>query len=78
MILIAGIAGAFFILVAFLLDEFYKNYNSETLPYNLLNLVGSALLIYYAYKLQSWPFLVLNVVWFSAAGIKLCKILQKN
>lgn len=73
--LIVGIIGAMLILIAFLLDEFYKKYNSETLPYNLLNFCGSALLIYYAYALQSWPFLVLNAVWCVAAGIKIVKII---
>ena len=77
MILIAGIIGVICILVAFILDEFYQKINSETVPYNLLNIAGSGLLAYYAYALQSWPFVVLNAVWLGAAVIKLTKIIQK-
>lgn len=70
----AGIVGVVCILTAFLLDEFYKKLNSETVPYNLLNIFGSGLLMYYAYTLQSWPFVALNAVWLAAAMVKLVKI----
>jgi len=69
-----GIIGMFIILVAFIMDEFYKKSNQETLRYNLTNLIGAGLLIYYAYTLISWPFMILNVVWFIVAGYKLIKI----
>jgi len=69
-----GIIGMFIILVAFIMDEFYKKWNQETLRYNLTNLIGAGLLIYYAYTLISWPFMILNVVWFIVAGYKLIKI----
>lgn len=77
MILAAGIIGVICILSAFLLDEFYKKLNSETATYNLLNIVGSGLLMYYAYALQSWPFLALNAVWLIAAVIKLIRIVKQ-
>jgi len=73
MSLVAGIIGVVCILVAFLLDEFSK-INTKTVSYNLLNILGSGLLIYYAYTLQSWPFVALNAVWFIAAVVKLIKI----
>ena len=76
MSLVAGIIGVVCILVAFLLDEFSK-VNTKTVSYNLLNIMGSGLLMYYAYTLQSWPFVVLNGVWLLAAVIKLVKISQK-
>jgi len=76
MSLVAGIIGVVCILVAFLLDEFSK-VNTKTVPYNLLNIMGSGLLMYYAYILQSWPFVALNAVWLIAAVIKLVKISQK-
>lgn len=76
MSLLVGIIGVIFILAAFILDEFYKRLNSETVPYNLLNIVGSGLLMYYAYTLQSWPFLFLNVVWMAVAVIKTLKIIR--
>lgn len=74
MILIAGIAGAFLVLVAFMLNEFHSKINAEKVAYNLLNILGSGLLVYYAYALDSWPFLILNAVWMTAAVIKLVKI----
>ncbi|MBI2581589.1 hypothetical protein HYV87_00485 [Candidatus Woesearchaeota archaeon] len=76
MSLVAGIIGVVCILVAFILDEFYKKLNSETIPYNLLNILGAGLLMYYAYTLQSWPFVVLNAVWVIAAFVKTVKILK--
>ncbi len=77
MTLVAGIIGVVCILIAFLLDEFYQKFNSETVIYNLLNIFGSGLLMYYAYTLQSWPFVALNAVWLIAAAVKLIRISQK-
>ena len=71
-----GIVGMCFILAAFFLDEFFKKWNINTLQYNVLNLIGAALLIYYAYSLMSWPFLILNCVWFIVAGVKLVRIIR--
>ena len=77
MSLLAGIVGVVCILVAFLLDEFYDKINAETMPSNLLNIVGAGLLVYYAYALQSWPFVALNAVWLIAAGVKLVNISRR-
>ena len=74
MSLIIGTLGVIFILVAFMLDEFYKKINSETVTYNALNIIGSGLLTYYAFSLQSWPFVALNAMWLLVAVIKLLKI----
>ncbi len=74
MSLVAGIIGASCILVAFFLNEFYKKVNAETVPYNLINILGAGLLTYYAYTLESWPFVILNAVWVIAAAVKLGKI----
>jgi hypothetical protein len=76
--LIIGITGMFFILLGFILDEFFKKWNQDTVQYNVLNIIGSLLLTYYAYTLNSWPFLILNVVWFIVAGYKLIRILGKR
>lgn len=73
MSLVAGTIGVVCILAAFLLDEF-STINTKTVPYNLLNILGSGLLMYYAYTLESWPFLILNGVWLIAAVVKLVKI----
>jgi len=75
--LIIGITGMFFILLGFILDEFFKKWNQDTVQYNVLNIIGSLLLIYYAYTLNSWPFLILNVVWFIVAGYKLIRIIKR-
>lgn len=73
--LIIGIAGMGCILIAFILDEFYCWFNQETIQYNVLNMVGSALLLYYAFSLRGWPFVGLNVVWFLVATVKLVRVL---
>jgi len=75
--LIIGIIGMAFILAGFVLDEFWKKFNQDTIIYNLLNIIGSGMLIYYAFTLKGWPFFILNSVWLLAAGIKLGRILKK-
>jgi hypothetical protein len=75
--LILGIVGMAFILVAFILDEFVKKFNQNTIQYNVFNIIGSGLLGYYAFISGVWPFLILNVIWFLTAGYKLVRILCK-
>ncbi len=72
-----GIFGMVFILVAFVLDEFFKAWQQNSIRYNILNLVGSLLLLYYAYAINSWPFIILNGLWFAAAGYKLVVLMRK-
>ena len=72
-----GIVGMLSILTAFILDEFYEKFNQDTIGYNALNIFGAGSLTYYAFTLNSWPFLILNIVWFIVAGIKLVKITLK-
>jgi len=76
--LILGLIGTAFILVAFILDEFYKVFNQNTVRYNLFNIIGSLLLVYYSLVFRAWPFVVLNGVWLIVAMIKLIKILKKK
>ncbi len=76
--LIVGIVGMVFILIAFVLDEFYKRFNQDTLFYNFMNVFGSGLLIIYAISLNGWPFLILNGLWLTAASIKLYNILKNS
>ncbi len=75
--LIFGIVGMAFILVAFILDEFVKKFNQNTVQYNIFNIIGSGILAYYAFISSVWPFLVLNVIWFIVAGYKLVRIIKK-
>tara|TARA_B100001989_G_scaffold240415_2_gene205459 strand:- start:518 stop:745 length:228 start_codon:yes stop_codon:yes gene_type:complete len=60
---IIGIIGASLILVAFILNQ-TGEWSKDSFSYDLVNAVGSAVLIYYAYLLTSYPFMVLNGVWF--------------
>lgn len=60
--LIIGVAGAAIVLIAFLLNESGK-LNSEDFQYDLLNLIGSILLLIYAFNLNSLPFIIVNLIW---------------
>jgi hypothetical protein len=71
---IIGIVGTLLILIGFIVDEFFDNWNQDTVRYNLLNLIGAALLLYYAYSLRVWPFVLLNAVWLVVAAVKLARI----
>ena len=59
---IIGSTGATLILIAFILEQTHR-WKDTSLKYDLVNLVGSVLLIIYAILLRSWPFLILNTVW---------------
>ncbi len=68
-----------FVLVAFVLDEFFgKKYNQDTLQYNLLNIFGAGMLIIYGLSLKGWPFVILNSIWAIAALVKGIKIIRKR
>lgn len=62
MTLVIGTAGAAFLLAAFALEKFgiLKN---DSFPYDVLNLVGAGLLTWYAFLLNSWPFIILEGIW---------------
>ncbi len=78
MSMMIGLLGMAGILAAFLLDEFVKEWGQETLRYNLLNIMGAGLLVWYAITLNSWPFVILNGVWAVAALVKVVKIVGKE
>ena len=77
MITIIGTAG-----LVLLLSAFFFNLlgwlGTETVLYNLLNIAGSALLTFYAIRLDSIPFLVLEVTWGLLALYKLVSLLRKG
>ena len=75
--LVIGIVGMSLILIAFIFNEINYKYNENSIFNNLLNIFGSGLLIYYAFMLAAWPFLVLNFVWFLVAVWKIIKLLKK-
>ena len=57
-----GFLGLVLILIAFVLNEFHR-INANSKSYDVLNAVGAVLLAYYAFALNSLPFVVLNVIW---------------
>ena len=57
-----GTLGATLILIAFVLNQQHIWKDTEA-RYDLMNLLGSLLLVVYAYLLMSWPFIILNAVW---------------
>jgi len=72
---IVGVVGATCILVAFILNQMGK-WSKDSFSYDLVNTIGSLILIIYAYLLLSYPFLVLNSVWFFISAKDL--VLQKQ
>ena len=60
--LLVGIAGMTIILVLFILNQM-KRLSQDSTAYDAANAVGAFMLVYYAFALKAWPFLVLNLVW---------------
>ena len=60
--LLIGIIGMGFLLIAFLLNQVGK-WKVKDLKYDLFNAIGSTLLLYYAFVLNSVPFMIINLVW---------------
>lgn len=75
---IIGILGMLLVLAAFVLEEFDRKFNQETYLYNLCNIIGAGMLVYYGYVIKGWPFVFLNMVWCLAALVKLVKIFWKK
>lgn len=78
MVLLIGLAGMSFILLGFILNELSKKINTNTREYNIINLIGAGLLVYYSIIIISWPFLILNSVWAITAIWKLGLIFYKR
>lgn len=64
--IIVGLLGMACILLAFALNVF-KKLDSHDIRFLSLNFVGSILLIFYATRPVSPPFLILNTVWAAVA-----------
>ena len=60
--MITGVTGAVLVLIAFIGNEVGRM-KTTSLWYDGLNVVGSGFLIYYSVLLESWPFIILNIVW---------------
>jgi lipid-A-disaccharide synthase-like uncharacterized protein len=57
-----GTSGATIILIAFFLNQL-ELWKSNDLIYDTTNFIGGAILVYFAWKTNSLPFLILNGVW---------------
>ncbi len=70
--LIFGAIGGAIILIAYLL-ELFRHIDPYNKTFLAANIVGSALLTYYAYLLSSIPFLILNAAWVLGSVYELIK-----
>lgn len=62
-----GVVGAGSILFAFLMNQLDR-WSNDSFTYDVVNALGAALLIMYSWLIESYPFLVLNLVWFASAA----------
>lgn len=60
--LILGITGMICILYGFLMTQLHR-WNQDQTRYDIVNFLGSALLLIYAVEGRAWPFVILNGVW---------------
>jgi hypothetical protein len=67
-----GVLGLLLLLGGFVSNAFGK-LAASTYAYQLLNLFGSGILAVYAYLIESWVFLPLEVVWAAVALIAVVK-----
>ncbi len=63
---LAGLMGMSLILSAFVMNQIHK-LRDDCLEYDGVNAAGSILLVYYAFTIASWPFLLLNLIWFAVS-----------
>ena len=71
-----GAGGAALLLAAFTLNEF-NILGGESRWYQLINLLGAALLTWYAILLHSVPFIVLEGIWTAVALWHFARLAQK-
>ena len=67
-----GWTGAGLLLLGFALNIFQK-ITATSKTYLLLNLIGSALLLYNAWENGAFPFVAVNFVWVVFSAVKLVK-----
>ncbi len=58
----AGLLGMLLILIAFFMVQAHK-WSQDGLTYDMINFLGSALLVIYGVAGKAWPFVILNGVW---------------
>lgn len=74
---IIGIAGATLLLIAFSLNQTHV-WKDEYLIYDLCNLLGGALMVWYALLLAAYPFAALNAVWALVSFRDVCTDALRN
>ncbi len=62
LVTLIGVVGATLLLLAFVLNQLHL-WKDDYFIYDLCNMAGGALLVWYALLLSSYPFAVLNAVW---------------
>jgi hypothetical protein len=67
-----GFLGTLMVLIAFVMNQKHK-WEEDFLEYDLSNLIGSALLVLYAYIIKAYPFMLLDFVWFVVSFIDVVK-----
>lgn len=72
-----GTVGMVFILLAFLMNQLHR-WSDEDLLYDVCNMIGGLLLLWYAWIGLAWPFLVLNGVWSIYSIIDVVHDLQRG
>lgn len=70
---VIGTGGAICVLLAYFLVSNGK-VTSSSVPFQLINLVGAALLTTYAFILQGWSLVFLNGIWAVIALVALVRI----
>jgi hypothetical protein len=69
---IIGIVGGAIELIAFWLNN-SKRITNDSVIYDAMNCIGSFLLAWYAFSLNSLPFIIINIVW---GGVSLWDVLK--
>jgi hypothetical protein len=71
--IIWGGIGAAIILIAYL-TELFEHISPENRYFLLANIIGSAILVYYSWLLDSMVFIILNAVWTLGSLYELWKL----
>jgi hypothetical protein len=73
--LLLGIIGMLFVLFGFIMIQTHR-WSPDDMAYDVINVIGSGLLMYYAFVGHAWPFFILNgvfVLYSLKDAVKDCK-----
>ncbi len=57
-----GIAGMILVLIGFFMVQSHR-WSLDSIRYDIINLIGSVLLVFYSIAGKVWPFVILNGIW---------------